>query len=121
MTQTEVLGDRMRIAGFCCLGTVPSARLAHLLGQVVALAGMDTAGMQPKVWAYPLPDGRGGTGETGVQPLVESFLAMDTWPELETPRVYVVLASCKEFLPDAIAAYLAKEIGPVVRQGVLEL
>jgi len=117
----ERLGEKMRIAGFACRGVVDPARLPALLGQVVALAGMDTAGLSPKVWAYPLPDGRGGTGETAVQPLVESFLAMDTWPAIDGPRVYVVLASCRPFNPDAVACYLAKEIGPVVRRGYFEI
>ena len=122
----EILGTKLRIAGFGCLGTVPPERLAHILTQIVALVGMSTGRMEPKVWAYPLPGGQGGEGVTAVQPLVESFLVMDTWPTLRhkgrpVPKVYVVLASCRPFSLDAVAAYLAKEIGPVVRQGYFEI
>lgn len=122
----ETLGTKMRIAGFGCLGKVPADRLAHILSQLVALVGMSTGGMEPKTWSYPLPDGRGGTGETAVQPLVESFLALDTWPTLVhkgkgVPKVYVILASCCPFSIDAVCAYLSKEIGPVVRQGYFEI
>jgi hypothetical protein len=123
---TEVLGTKMRIAGFGCLGTVAPQRIGHVLAQITALAGMDRAGMDPQVWVYPLPDGRGGTGITAIQPWVESFLAVDTWPALEhkgkgVPKVYVAMASCRPFSIDAVCAYLSKEIGPVVRRGYFEI
>ena len=122
----EILGTKLRVAGFACLGTVAPDRLSHVLSQTVALVGMSTGGMEAKVWAYPLPDGKGGVGETAMQPLTESFLVFDTWPSLShrgkaIPKVYVVLASCKPFSLDAVGAYLAKEIGPVVRQGLFEI
>jgi hypothetical protein len=123
---TEVLGTKMRIAGFGCLGTVPPDRLAYLLSQIVALVAMSTGGMQPQIWSYPLRDGRGGVGQTAVQPLIESFLAVDTWPALAykgkpVPKFYVVLASCRPFNMDAVALYLSKEVGPVLRQGYFEI
>ena len=126
MTYPEVLGTKLRVAGFACLGVVPPDRLAHVLSQIVGLVGMSTGSMEPKVWAYPLPGGQGGEGVTAVQPLVESLLAIDTWPALShrgkpVPKVYVILASCKPFGLDAVAAYLSTEIGPVVRQGFFEL
>jgi len=150
MTQpNEILGTKLRIAGFGCLGTVPPERLVYLLSQIVALVRMSTGGMLPKIWTYPLPDGTGGEGQTTIQPLVESFLAsvgfrlswwkriilrliffifppgilaLDTWPILSSgPKVYVILASCRPFSMDAVASYLAKEIGPVVRQGSFEI
>ena len=122
----EKLGTKLRVAGFACLGTVAADRLAYVLSQIVALVGMSTGGMEPKVWAYPLPGGQGGEGVTAVQPLVESLLAIDTWPALShrgkpVPKVYVLLASCKPFSLDAACAYLSKEIGPVVRQGYFEI
>jgi hypothetical protein len=122
---TETLGIKMRIAGFGCLGTVDPNRISHLLAQITALVCMSTAG-EPQVWVYPLPDGRGGTGITAIQPWAESFLAVDTWPTLNhkgksIPKVYVVLASCCPFCLDAVASYLAKEIGPVIRQGYFEI
>lgn len=126
MTNLEVLGTKLRVAGFGCLGMVAPERLAHVLTQIVAMVGMSTGGMEAKIWSYPLPDGRGGTGETALQPLVESFLAVDTWPALKhrgkpIPKVYVVLASCRPFSLDAVVAYLSKEIGPVVRMGSFEI
>ncbi|TRZ44512.1 hypothetical protein D4S03_11955 [bacterium] len=64
----EKLGTKLRLAGFACLGTVVPGRLAYVLSQIVKLVGMSTAGMEAKIWAYPLPDGKGGVGETAMQP-----------------------------------------------------
>jgi len=126
MKNLEVLGTKLRVAGFGCLGMVAPDRLAYILTQIVAMVAMSTGGMAPQIWTYPLPDGRGGEGQTALQPLVESFLALDTWPALKhrgkaIPKVYVVLASCRPFSMDAVAAYLAKEIGPVMRMGSFEI
>ena len=121
VTPGEVLGERLRVAGFCCRGVMGAERLVHLAAQVVKLVGMSTAGMTPKVWAYPLPGGEGGVGETICQPLVESLLTFDTWPVLDDPRVYVILASCRAFDMQMVAEFLNWEIGDVVRQGYFEL
>ena len=117
----EILGERLRVAGFCCLGVVEPNLLTQLAEQVVQLVGMDTAGMAAKVWAYPLIGGKGGVGHTVCQPLVESLLAFDTWPALDEPRVYVILASCKVFDTREVAKFLTDKIGVVVRQGSFEL
>jgi hypothetical protein len=123
---TEILGANLRVAGWACAGQLPPAGLAAFLARLVALIGMDTAGMAPQIWAYPLPDGRGGLGETICQPLVESFVVADTWPGLAhkgipVPKIYIVLASCRPFDLAAVAAYLGRELGPVLRQGYFEL
>jgi hypothetical protein len=115
----EVLGTKLYVTGVALLGKPTAERLAQILQQTVAFIGMDTAGMQPKIWAYPLPAGQGGLGETICQPLVESFMVADSWPDLD--KVYVVLASCRPYCLDALTGYLAKEIGPVLRQGSFEL
>jgi len=126
MIQTEVLGTRLYVAGFALLGYRPPADMAWVLQQVVALVGMQTGGLEPKVWSYPLPDGAGGLGETICQPLVESFIVSDAWPELKVKgrkmrKTYVVMASCRQFNPQAVAAYLEKEVGKVWRLGLFEL
>lgn len=119
MTNLEVLGTRLYVTGYALGGKPTAERLAQILQQTIAFVGMDTAGMQPKIWAYPLPAGQGGLGETICQPLVESFMVADSWPNLD--KVYVVLASCRPYSTDSVAAYLAKEIGPILRQGSFEL
>jgi hypothetical protein len=132
MAQTEVLGSCLYVTGFALAGRLTVERLKYVLQQTVVLLGMDTGGMKPMVWVYPLPNGRGGIGETVVQPLsspdwpitivqplVESFVVADAWPELE--KTYVVLASCRPFNAMALATYLQREIGRVLQQGSFEL
>lgn len=46
------------------------------------------------------------------QPLVESFIVSDDYPDLD--KTYIVLASCKPFVTTAASRYLAKMIGPVL-------
>jgi len=41
------------------------------LRRLIAFLGMDMDGMPPDIRSYPLPDGRGGKGQTVYQPFVE--------------------------------------------------
>ena len=116
---TEVLGNSLYISGFALQGKLPVEKAELILRQLVELIGMSTGEMEPKVWIYPLPVGQGGVGETICQPLLESFLISDSWPELD--KVYIVLASCRFFSHDTVEDYLSKAIGPVLRRGKMWL
>jgi hypothetical protein len=124
---TMILGSHLHQSGFTCYGRFKGPRLAHVLSSLVDFVGMDTAGMEATICEYPLPDGRGGVGVTVFQPLVESFVVADSWPDLEDsqgrpiPRAYICLGSCKRYNTEAVSAFLAKELGPVIRQGYFEL
>jgi hypothetical protein len=107
------------VTGIALAGKPTAAQLSLILQETVVCIGMDTAGMVPQVWVYPLPSGQGGVGETICQPLVESFIVADSWPHLD--KVYVILASCRPYNREAIVAFLEKAIGPVLRQGSFEL
>jgi hypothetical protein len=103
----EVLGESLYVSVYV-LRTAPArGEMERLLKKAVAFIGMDAAGMPPKAWVYPLNDGRGGVGETICQPLVESFIVSDSWRDLG--KTYIVLASCRRYSPQAVAAFLAKE------------
>lgn len=119
MTNPEVLGSCLNIAGFALVGRPTQEQLVQILKNVVGLVGMDAAGMEPAIWVYPLLSGQGGIGETIVQPLVESFIISDSWPEMD--KVYIVLASCKLFNLVAVAKYLETQIGPLLSQGYFTL
>jgi len=124
--KNRTLGQKMYVAGFAVAGTHSADSMAHALTQIVDLVGMDTAGMPPQIWVYPLPDGRGGKGETICQPLVESFIISDAWPDLAhkgkpMPKTYIILASCLSYDPRVVAAYLTRAVGPVLGQGYFEL
>lgn len=51
----------------------------------------------PAVYHYPV-DGKGGTGMTILQPITESFLVIDTWPDFD--GAYLRIQSCCMFRGD---------------------
>jgi hypothetical protein len=103
----EVLGESLYVSVYVLRAAPTRKDMEILLKKTVAFIGMDTAGLPAKTWVYPLSDGRGGVGETICQPLVESFVLSDSWRDLG--KTYVVLASCREYSPQAVAAFLAQE------------
>lgn len=76
----------------------------------------------PVVWRYPEPEGyKGGVGYTVVQPIAESYLALDYWPELD--RLYLSIRSCKEYDPAKVSRWLYVWVGEILevnltRQGL---
>jgi len=115
----EVLGQHLYVSGYALSGKPTAESMTHILNRLVNFIGMATGGMLPKVWAYPLPDGKGGKGETILQPLVESFIVSDGWDDLD--KTYVILGSCRPYNTSAVASFLAREIGPVLKMGSFEL
>lgn len=89
----------------CELGRIMYSRGMVLHGNVskpqwrrFLIVCAETLGMSPlksgAIWKYPI-GGKGGNGYTVVQPMTESFLAIDTWPDHE--GAYLFICSCKEF------------------------
>lgn len=72
----------------------------------------------PAVWEYPM-DSKGGVGTTIVQPITESFLAIDTWSDHQ--GAYLIVASCRRFEMSALAPVFEKfclgivDLGPHAR------
>lgn len=63
--------------------------------------------------------GRQEFAATVFQPLVESFIVADDYPELG--RTYVLAASCKPFVVGMVTRYLTRRVGPIVNFQGLEL
>ena len=99
---------------------------AHTLSELldarvhlVNFLGMDMAGMAPDVRTFPLPDGRGGEGQTIMQPFVEkllhqplttSFMIFDIWPEHFT----VTIKSCMQFSAEAVCSEISRLFGRII-------
>ena len=66
-----------------------------LLYSLTQKTGMTPMG-DTVIRTYPAMDNRGGVGLTAFQPFVESFAALDTWPEQEG-RAVLFFYSCKYF------------------------
>lgn len=54
-------------------------------------------------WKFPL-HGAGGNGRTIIQPITESFLVIDTWPDHR--GAYLLICSCKPFEPKCLEPVL---------------
>ena len=75
------------------LGTDSEGGWVRFLYGLANAIGMTLAGT-PDVRRYPI-GGKGGNGLTVFQPIVDSFLALDTWPDHH--GVHFTIHSCKEF------------------------
>lgn len=94
----DYLGSRLLLAGFAVKGKVDPLVAHNILR--ACIQAMDVKSVHTScLYNYPA-DGKGGTGFTLIQPITESFLAVDSWPD--HGGAYVVLASCKWFDPQAV-------------------
>lgn len=99
----DALGLRIRTFGLVLRGTLPENRWVQFLHEVALGIGMNAVS-PPKVWTYPL-DGKGGTGQTIVLPITESFLVLDTWPD--HGGAYLLIGSCRTFRSEDVDAVAA--------------
>lgn len=83
----------MHAAGIVLHGALPELRWLELLHAVAKAIGMEAVG-EPKVWTYPF-EGKGGTGQTMLLPITESFLALDTWADHD--GAYLLVCSCRPY------------------------
>lgn len=93
VTGEPVLGTRMHSAGQVLQGRLSPERWLEFLHEVAKAIGMEAVA-SPAVWTYPV-NGAGGTGQTIVLPITESFLALDTW--LDHGGAYLFVCSCRSY------------------------
>jgi hypothetical protein len=100
------LGERMHVLGVVLRGQLEELRWLEFLSAVARAIGMDAVG-EPKVWTYPF-EGKGGTGQTILLPITESFLALDTWKDHS--GAYLFICSCRPF-DSLVVDRVAREFG----------
>lgn len=110
--QEPVLGERMHSCGVVLHGTLPELKWLELLHAVAKAIGMTAVG-EPKVWTYPF-EGKGGTGQTILLPITESFLALDTWRDHS--GAYLFVCSCRPYFTKDIDT-VCVEFGLKVAKG----
>jgi hypothetical protein len=93
MSKTETLGRSMFTQALTLEGRLSEDGWKDFLKNAVRCMRMECAG-EPAVWRYPL-DGKGGNGLTICQPITDSFLVIDAWPDHD--GAYMHIASCKPF------------------------
>jgi S-adenosylmethionine/arginine decarboxylase-like enzyme len=103
-------GQRVWILGMSLQGSKSEGEWRTFLFEATRFLGMDPAGL-PGIWRYPFK-GKGGNGMTMMQPITESFLALDTWPDHN--GVYLLINSCKKFDERQVLHWLEVDQGLVV-------
>lgn len=88
-----VLGARMHTQGVVIRGSLDEEGWRRFLVKCAEALGMSPSG-EARVWDYPIA-GKGGEGMTIVQPITESFLALDTWSDHD--GAYLFICSCRRF------------------------
>jgi S-adenosylmethionine/arginine decarboxylase-like enzyme len=92
------LGRRMHFHAFALRGRLSAAEWRELLDEAARAIDMSPVG-EAACWTYPV-NGEGGNGQTMVQPITESFLALDTWPDHK--GAYFIICSCRAFDPNTL-------------------
>ncbi len=91
---SEPLGMTMHVQAVTLRGRLDDKAWLAFAREAVECIGMEPAG-DPAVWHYPIGDGKGGLGMTICQPMTESHLVIETWPDHD--GAYVNIGSCKPF------------------------
>ena len=115
-----VLGLEEIQSGYRIRGEFDLSRILMSLDKLIRFVGMAPAGE----WAYKIygpedSEKGGGVGVQGKRDLVESWVLFSTWPAHGFLRI--TLASCKPYDVEAVAVFLGKELGPVVKCGQYDL
>src|SRR5262249_26095768 len=92
----DALGRAMHQHSFSLSGVRTPLQWEELLRHICHTIRMCPAGAAA-TWSYPTGGGKGGYGRTIVQPITDSFLALDTWPD--HGGAYLVICSCRRFDP----------------------
>lgn len=88
------LGRRMFSQNVVIRGRLANAGWRGLLLDCIAEMRMESGG-DSAVWTYPTTEGKGGQGVTICQPMTDSFMVVDTWPDHD--GAYLHISSCKAF------------------------
>lgn len=92
------LGKEMYSRAIVLRGRLTVTRWRRFLIECAKAMNMTPAG-EAACWGYPL-NGKGGKGYTLCQPITESFLVLDSWPDHD--GAYLFIASCRRFAPSKI-------------------
>ena len=102
------LGRRMYSRGIVLRGRVGVRTWKALLVAIARAMDMDPVG-EAVVWRYPVygrnNEGKGGFGQTIMQPITQSFIVVDTWPDHD--GAYLFICSCKRWWPAQLRETIA--------------
>lgn len=87
-------GLRVQTFGLALIGALTEDDWLAFVAQAASAIGM-TPAYEAQTWHFPVED-RGGKGLMVVQPITESFVVVDTWPDHDGAYLHIV--SCKPFV-----------------------
>jgi len=99
-----MLGERMYLRVLVVRGKLDETEWQVFVRDAVAAIGMTPAYSQTR-HDYPA-NGKGGNGLQVYQPITESFIALETWPDFN--GAYLIVCSCKPFSAQPLHALLAR-------------
>lgn len=85
------LGERLDVVALTLKGHFSIVTGIRLVDELVKTLGMNKV-HEPITYHYPVGD-CGGLGYTHIQPITESFIALDAWSDFE--GAYLIICSCK--------------------------
>lgn len=85
------LGERMDIVSFALKGDSSRFGASHLIEEIIRTLDMNKA-HSAVTYGYPVGN-CGGVGFTTIQPITESFVAVDSWPDFK--GIYLIICSCR--------------------------
>lgn len=88
-----ILGEKIHLAAFSVRGFNTAQGYEKITDEIVRAIGMNKV-HAPVKYDYPV-GGKGGFGWTYIQPITESYIIWDAWPDL--CGAYLLICSCKEF------------------------
>jgi len=114
----QLLGLEKRKFLFLCESYIPRANIIETVKRLIDFIGM-TPARTPRIKdKYPYK-GRGGIGYTSFHPLMESYIVVDAYKDLN--HMEILLSTCKpdRAHPSAIICFMNREFGPTKFIGTL--
>ena len=87
------LGEKLHCAILAIKGRIEEKQCNEIVKDIIEKIKMHPA-YSSVTYNYPV-DNKGGVGYTFFQPITESFIAFDAWPDLG--GAYLVICSCRDF------------------------
>lgn len=113
--QTVPLGTHNKKFLFVCRGIIPQEDVPYVAKNIIAFITM-TPARDGRIDDYPYKRG-GGAGYTGWFPLMESYLVIDAYSDLNKTELLISTCKPERLNPEAVANYLSKLIGPTEFRG----
>lgn len=114
---SQTLGMEKRKLLFVAQGVVSTVSIVQVINNLICFVGM-TPARECRIDTYPYKE-KGGCGYTGYFPLMESYIMVDAYTDLD--HTEILLSTCKPHRADpfAIKSLLTKLIGPTEFIGTL--